>query len=319
MDHADIFQNLLQTHIIRDQSHHPTYKVGATICGHDNDDMPYIVSHPNYWPPLLEQHIGRDKKLGAASTTVHAEVAAILKAPATEGADIYITELPCPNCAKMIAEARIANVYIDVTARDTALGRKLSSFFTQVSLPILHSAYISVFELDDVNQTISEITPPHNATMCPVERPVLHIPLEDAQINQEHFRAFIAEQEKMIDAPFAGCYAKSDHGQHTFLCAQSHRSTGLTRDHVDTINTVQTKYNPIIQPINRLLLTCARYGLKIDSDYFYSSQVPTSREFVNMIGAGHTSLVIGDRHKCIDEWGLKALEQLTDKIVIDRI
>lgn len=298
------------------ESKHGTHKVGALICGYDNSGNQYNVAHPNYWPTLLEQYIGRDKKLGKASTTVHAEVATILKAPATEGANIYVTELPCPNCAKMIAEARIANVYIHSGTHKTPLGKKLKPFFENVSLPILNSAGINVYEIITESQTVHKIAPQKETEMCPIERPVLHIPLEDAQINTKHFNALIKEQTAMLNTPFAACYAKDSTGHYTFLCAQSHRSTGLATDQVKTINTIQNKYNPVIQPLNRLLLTCARYGLKAEPNYLYSSQTPSSREFVNLIGAGFHTLIIGDRKKHAPNGGKRALKQLENSNII---
>ncbi len=302
-----------------EKSLHPTHKVGALICGYDNSDHFYAIAHANHWPPLLEQHIGRETKLGKASTTVHAEVAAILKAPATDGAEIYVTDLPCPNCAKIMAEARIKTIYIDSHTHNTPLGKKLKPFFDDISLPILQSAGIQVFEMDCEQSTIHELGELQTNILRPIERPVHHIPLEGGQIHIDHFNAMIEEQHAVLNAPFAACYAKSDLDQYTFLCAQSHRSMGLTKNQAEEISAAQNKYTPTIQPINRLLLTCARYGLKIDENYLYSSQTPSSREFVNLIGAGYTSLSIGDKTKCIDEWGIMALKQLTNHNILKLI
>ena len=65
-----------------------------------------------------------------------------------------------------------------------------------------------------------------------------------------------------------------------------------------------------------ILLHFGKNGLKMEPEYLYSSQPPTAREFVNMIGAGHNHLYIGEPSKYRDEWGLKAREQLeNDKIM----
>ena len=66
-------------------SPHPTHKVGALICGSDNMNMPYEVARPNYWPDIFLNSIGRDQKLGNASTTIHAEIAALCAVPKSEG------------------------------------------------------------------------------------------------------------------------------------------------------------------------------------------------------------------------------------------
>ncbi len=310
------FEHMKMALEAEEQSPHLTHKVGALICGHDNFDNFYSIAHSNYWPPILEKQIGRDQKLGKASTTVHAEVAAILQSPATEGADIYVTDLPCPNCAKIIAESRINAVYIDSHTHNTPLGIKLKPYFDNVSLPILQSAGVQVFQMDCSKNTIHELGEVKTNILRPIQRPVLHIPLESWQIEISHFKALIEEQETTLNAPFAACYAKTMLGQYTFLCAQSHRSIGLTKELAENIESIQNKYTPTIQPINRLLLTCARYGLKIDESYLYSSQIPSSREFVNLIGADIHTLIIGNKESREDKWRRKALDQIVDKKLI---
>ena len=78
----------------------------------------------------------------------------------------------------------------------------------------------------------------------------------------------------------------------------------------------QDKYSFIQEPINRLITASPRHGAKLINGLVYSSQVPTSREFVNMIGAGIDTLYIGDPHSARDDDGFKAMEQLQDKNVI---
>lgn len=304
----DHFKYMALARDAEQQSMHPAHKVGALICGTDRNTEHYEIAKSNFWPVLLEKHIGKDKKLGNASTTVHAEVAAICAAPATENATIYVTDLPCPNCAKVMAEARIKNIYTDALTHDTPLGQKMKPYFDEVSTPILKNAGISVYEINSETKTITQIITPTPNNLLRIHRPIRHIPLEHSDINQAAFINMIEQQT--IDTSFAACYAKSALGQYNFLLAQPQRSVGLLQEQADDISNLQNKYEPTLQPINRLLLTCARYGLKIDGDYLYSSQTPTSREFVNMIGAGYTSLHIGDRNKCRDDWGLKALAQL---------
>ncbi|PCJ02664.1 MAG: hypothetical protein COB14_01515 [Alphaproteobacteria bacterium] len=297
------------------QSMHPTHKVGALIFGTDRNAQHYEIVKSNFWPDTLENHIGQNKKLGNASTTVHAEVAAICAAPATENATIYVTDLPCPNCAKVMAEARIKNIYTDARTHDTPLGQKMKPYFDDVSTPILLNAGISVYEINSEAKTITQIITPAPNSLLQIHRPIRHIPLEHSDINQTTFINMIEKQT--IDTSFAACYAKSALGQYNFLLAQPQRSVGLRQEQAHDISSLQNKYEPMLQPLNRLLLTCARYGLKIDKDYLYSSQTPTSREFVNMIGAGYTSLHIGDRDKCRDDWGAKALAQLETHKIID--
>ncbi len=296
-------------------SKHPTHKVGATIVGKDSNGDEYIISKPNFWPQALENTLGRDTKLGNASTTVHAEVAAILSAPATQGATLYVTDLPCPNCSKVMAESAIEKIYIDANTHNTPLGKKMKRYFDLASKPILQSAGISVYEVNDNLNTIKTIISPQNISISQNNPTILQISAKKEDINHENFIEMIRNNKKT--APFSACFAKNKQGLHKFILAEPQTSIGLSIYKANSISTAQNKYEPVLQPINRLLLTCARYGLHIDKGFLYSSQVPTAREFVNMIGAGYTSLHIGDHMVCRDKGGLNALEKLTLNNIID--
>ena len=316
IDHFDYINIARQA---EQNSMHPTHKVGAVIIGTDNNGFDYTVSKPNFWPEPLENSLGRYKKLGNASTTVHAEVAAICAAPATQNSTIYVTDLPCPNCAKIMAEAGINNIYIDANTHNTLLGKKMKMYFDVASTPILQSAGVSVYEVNDILETITPIITSTADTNIIEQRPVTNITLENSDINQSSFHRITenTNTNTNTNTNFAACYAKNTLGQYRFIFAQPQISIGLPPDKAYVISTHQDKYEPILQPINRLLLTCARHGLNIDKNYIYSSQTPTSREFVNIIGTGYTSLYIADRTKCRDKWGLKALSQLEEHNIID--
>lgn len=309
------FINMQMALDIESQSPHPDHKVGALICGRDNSEQPFAVARSNFWPPVLEEKIGRDEKLGNASTTVHAEIAAICNAPATQGAEIYLTDLPCPNCAKAMAEARIANVYIDSHTHNTPLGLKIKPFFDDISMSILSSAGISVFEMDTKAQQINALNTLSPRSLREIEHPLLSTQIQADHVNHELFDSII--QQHAPTTPHAACIAKSPLGNHMFLLARAHRSIGLSVNEAERIKASQQKYTPTLQPVNRLLLNAARHGLKILPDYLYSSQTPTSREFVNLIGAGHTRLSIGDTSKCRDEWGLEALIQIKKHEIVE--
>ncbi len=296
------------------QSDHDDHKVGTLVRGKDSNGDIYEIARANFWPKSLRKYIGETEKLGNASTTVHAEVAAICAAPATENADIYITDLPCPNCAKVIAEASIKNVYIDAHTHNTPLGIKIKPYFDNISTLILNSANINIYEMDVTRKIIEHTYSPSQNALRSIDKPIKHIKISNKDVNQSYFTKMIEEHKS--NAPFAACLTKSLLGQYSFMFAQSHRSIGLSKEKAEFICKTQSKYEPTLQPINRLLLSCARYGVKIDPKYLYSSQTPTSREFVNMIGAGYTNIIIGDKNKCRDEWGIKALSQLLEHNII---
>ncbi len=292
-DHYTYMKMALET---RDQSVHETHKVAAVVVGKG-----FEVARPNFYPAPLERTVGHYQKLGNASTTVHAEIAAILDASAaTDGARLYITQRPCPNCAKAIIEAGIAEIYISVETRNTALGQKINPFFETASLPFLTHAGVQVFE---VGEEVLALNEPRSCHFSGLE-----------------FEPLTGSFEDMIedlDTPFAACVARDDKGGEYFLSAQAKTPRCLPHEKAGAIAATQSKYETALQPLNRLLMACARYGLRMDERSVYSSQTPTAREFVNLIGAGYLALRIGDESLCRDKWGLKALAQLREHGIVD--
>ena len=98
------------------------------------------------------------------------------------------------------------------------------------------------------------------------------------------------------------------------ISAEPHLVIGYTSE-TDTHE--DGKYSFALEPVNRLLMTAARKGLTIDPAYLYSSRVPSSRELVNMIGAGLNQISIGDTQSARDEFGPRALKQLVDAGILN--
>ncbi|PJF37693.1 MAG: deoxycytidylate deaminase, partial [Phototrophicales bacterium] len=70
-------------------------------------------------------------------------------------------------------------------------------------------------------------------------------------------------------------------------------------------------------PINRLLMHFARKGYTLIDDFLYCSQVPTSREQVNLVGANIHRITIGNIQRCRDPYGLRAMEQLRKEKILN--
>lgn len=308
------FERMNRALATEEQSPHPTHKVGALICGLDQDGQYFERTQHNFWPDPLKKHIGTNKKLGNASTTIHAEMATLFTVPFSQGADIYITDLPCPNCAKTIAQAGIRNVYIDSHTHHTPLGLKIKPYFDQVSMLIFEKAGISVFEMNAPEETITCLL-----EQCTAPEPTNSIQISriESEITVDVFTNLVKNCEMPI--PFAACIAYDQKENKHFVRAKMDLSIGLSEKDADTIRNIQDKYVPTMQPINRLLVACASQGLSIMPQYIFSSQTPTSREFVNLIGAGHNHLYIGDTSKCRDQWGLDALSKLQEKDIFKNI
>lgn len=313
------FKRMERALVTEKNSPHPTHKVGAYIHCHENtpsiEDLP---ANHNSWPEPLERTIGHNTKLGNASTTIHAEIAALADIPcftSSRNADIYITDLPCPNCAKTIAEAGIANVYIDSHTHNTPLGLKIKPYFEQVSLLMFKKAGVGVYEMNAQDKAISTIL---NPTTIEKDKSIIFTGAfkQQAEPSKDSLNSLIEQSNEQYNRPFAACFAIDNKGQSFFLSAQTQNALGLSNADAEHISHTQDKYEPMLQPINRLLGQCAYYGFKIIDKTLYCSQTPTSREFVNMIGTGHTELIINQQQICRDKWGLKALEQIKEHGII---
>lgn len=309
-----VFSNMQDAVDIIQQSPHPTNKISATLAGTNSNDEPFRISRTNYWPAPIKDILGTDTKIGNSSGTIHAETACILAAERTRNASIFVTDLPCPNCIKNIVEAGIKALYIDHKgfAKDYAIRR--GAHFEHMSLRMCEKAGISVYKLWRKEERIEPLLEVPESYVPPLEKPALAENI-GKDIAPPRFEDYIAIRKKHYgSAPFAMAVAKNIRGENIILSAESHAILGYTED---TLDPVDSKYSFMLEPLNRLLMTAARKGLNIDSAYLYSSRTPTSRELVNMIGAGLNHITIGDKEKARDEHGLQALERLIDAQILN--
>lgn len=307
-------------------SPHPANKIAATLAGKNQNGRHFSLSRTNYWPSAIEEKIGRGVRIGNSSGTVHAETACILEAPGpTEGAALFVTDPPCPNCVKNMAEAGIAALYIDHKGFDKDWARRRGDDFETMSMRICQHAGISVYEIRRKEKKlypILEIPPGYEP---PIENPVfLRHCEEPLDANRRgatrQSRLWIESQagamtEQYGGEPFSLARAHDTAGQAFIISAQIHPVVGYTSE---TIEDRKDKYSFFQQPVNRIMMgAAAQNGLAIDPGTLYSSRVPTARELVNMIGAGLDQITIGDMTAARDEFGLKALDQLQNSGVLN--
>lgn len=295
-------------------SPHPTNKIAASLFGDD-----WQISHTNYWPEKILSVFGMNERIGNASGTIHAETACILDAPAaTKGASLCITDPFCPNCAKNIAEAGIKTIYIDHKGFDKDFFKRRSDHFESMSMQVCEKAGISVYELWRKEERLVPIleidknyTPPEDS---PIE--CTHID----RLDDKTFRFFIEKATREhVRRKFALCFASDDFGARYALIVRAHAVRGYTMQKPSDIEAIEHppgKYSFIQEPVNRLLMALARKGFTPAEGFLYCSQVPTSREQVNLIGAGIPRITIGDIAKCRDADGLRAMAVLRDTEII---
>jgi dCMP deaminase len=293
-------------------SEHPTNKVAATLAYNFPGEPSYTLSCTNYWPEAIAEKIGRETRIGNASGTVHAETACLLHASHTNGTSLYVTDVPCPNCVKNMAEAGVRALYIDHKGftKDFALRR--GGHFENMSLRICEKAGIAVYKIFRKERRIETILEIPKGFSPVIEKPSC-ITLIMEKSSRKKFLELVEEEQKFYEGqPFAMALEKIwDRGN--MISAVAHPCPGYTSE---TVEQGDEKYSVILQPMTRVILKAKRHCLGIDPDYVYSSQVPTARELVDMVGMGLTKLTIGDRTKCRDAGGLEALEQLVNAEII---
>jgi dCMP deaminase len=290
-------------------SEHPTNKVAATLFAPD-----FGLSRVNYWPEKIKNVFGTESDIGNASGTVHAETACILEAGhATKGASLCVTDPFCPNCAKNIAEAGIAAIYIDHKGFDKDFFQRRSGHFETMSMRICEKAGISVYELWRKDERVVPIYEAAHRGAIPEDSPVQEEPVEaasDAVFSHLIDAAFKTHGKRKFAVAFVGDRQQKLQS----LTARGHAVTGFTMDDPEDIKIVEQredKYTLFQEPVNRILMHAARHGLSLLPGYLFCSQVPTSREQVNLVGAGITRITVGDLQKARDPDALSAMKQLS--------
>lgn len=298
-------------------SPHPTNKVAATIIGRGNR-----ISCTNYWPTPILNAFGTQMDIGNSSGTVHAETACIIAAPhATEGASLCITDPFCPNCAKNIAEAGIKTIYIDHKGFEKDFFARRGGHFQTMSMQICEKACISVYEIWRKDERVVPIFEAPEHCIVSEDSPIYREPIEAA--SEPVFQEVIANAFKTHrNRKFAVAFVADEQGKSIALTARGHAVMGFTMEDPDDIGTIERpddKYSFFQEPINRLLMYMARHGMTLVPGFLFCSQVPTSREQVNLVGADINRITIGDLTKARDSSALQAMRQLSGAGIITYI
>ncbi len=276
---------------IVNNSPHPTNKVAACVFDDTN-----IICETNQWPTPIEKHLGHEARIGNSSGTIHAETAALLSADfPTKNASICITDPFCPNCAKNIAEAGIAVIYIDHKGFEKDFWQRRSGTFDNMSMQIVEKAGIAVYRIHRKEERLEPIHEPVKDYIPQEDSP---IEIEPASNDASFFDMLITHKATHhYNRKIAIGLAQDKSGKTYSLTARVHVVVGYSMQNdfdIDQITQARGKYSFMQEPVNRFLMACRRMGLTPIKDYLFCSQIPTSREQVNMIGAGFTEITIGD-------------------------
>lgn len=304
---------------IVNSSPHPTNKIAACLTGQDERGEEFSVAATNGWPEIIEKRLGREYRIGNSSGTIHAETACIFKAPQTKRACLHITDPFCPNCAKNMAEAGIARIYIDHKGFDKDFAKRRGAHFDSMSMQICEKAGISIYKVNRKQETVAPILE-IGAEYVPADDNPVQITPVDGDDPDADMAELIRNIQKLHATHKSACALARDKGGNWHgMLARFHPVIGYTmvdESDIYDIANPQRKYSFIQEPVNRLLMQAARHGLRIADGYLYCMQVPTSREQVNIVGAGISRMMIANKSEARDEAALEAIAVLEGKAIL---
>lgn len=292
---------------IVNSSEHPQNKIAAVLAGHDPEGAPYTIAYTNYWPEAIRVKIGTQTRIGNASGTVHAETACIMNSPKAGGAELFITDPFCPNCAKNLAEAGIKTIYIDHKGFEKDFVNRRGEHFETMSLKICEEAGIRVCKIWRRERRIECLLEADSAGKN------LSVPVSVHYV-YDSFKNFItAMMKEMNGVPFAASVGTDIANKTNIaLVAQAGLVTGMRNED----NQEEGKYNFAVEPINRLLMNAAKNGIRLNHEHIFSSRIPTAREQVNLAGIGVTGILVGSKSQARGEDSLEAMRLMEEKGVM---
>ncbi|MBI1327697.1 MAG: hypothetical protein GC136_08660 [Alphaproteobacteria bacterium] len=245
---------------------HPTSKVAAGVL---TDKI--LTCATNYWPADIDKKIGADVELGNTSGTIHAEMAAVLATPVTEGAIVFVTDPPCPNCMKNMIEAGVIAIYIDHKGFQKEFALKRGVDFQTMSLEMARLASINVYEIRRKERKIIPIVETFG------DRPVAP-PVTDNKGAQAVANVINGQGDTETICVNGGIVLPLNEAE--------------LQQEKETFGSL--KYDFIQTPLNRLMMVMRRRGLSFAGDVTVNS-LPGPREAVNYLGTGRRTLKIRDR------------------------
>ncbi len=297
------------------KSSHSTHKIGAALIGWDISGNEIISTAFNHWPKTIENTIGRATRIGNSSGTIHAEVAAILSVPKTDGGMMFLTDPPCPNCMKNMIEAGIRTLYIDHIGFDKTYMIENSDHVEDMSLQIARHAGMGVFKLFRKEKRIETLVAQGQDIDITDYNPLREILLgqdDDVHTRLHQFLKSL-QQTGFKEDRFAACAVKDDHQKRFLWLAEPHPVFGSSAD----INKIEnSKYSFTVEPITRLLMSARRLGVIIEPESVVAYLVPSSRELVNFVAAGFHHIKIHHADSGRDKDALNALALLTSSKII---
>jgi deoxycytidylate deaminase len=304
---AYVFEMMQRAVDIVQTSPHPTNKIAASLARKQpGKGWEMISASTNLWPKPILEAFGPDTDIGNASGTIHAEIACVLSAPITKNTHIFITDPPCPNCVKALAESGIRRIYIDHKGFGKDFAQRRGQDFENISLPLCLEAGIGVFEVRRKDKTIRCL---QKGRTTPQARRKNSILIESCSLAE--IRDFCTgAHRRLAGHPFAAGLCKTSNNATDAIAVTALDFENFAGD------PWRGKYTATLEPLTRLLMVARRKGWALIPRTIHTSRIPTAREMVNFLGGGLEHIHIGDQNAARDIFGPIALKQLTDHKII---
>ncbi len=263
------------------------------------------ICRVNHRPDILKSAFAPNVRLGKSSQFVHSETACIFEADfPTDGSSLFITDPPCPNCAKAICEAGITHVYIDHKGLDKDFAIRRGDDFQSLSLLMMEKAGIAMSILYRKDKKIEPLIEPPVYTRKGSARGIEFFDWNSALTLEDYLRKFRNRQ-----AHSAWTIAKIREGDLDLgVIIFEELTQGLTpRDYAEN-RRISLKYRLPVDPLNRMLFFTKRKNIAIINDEIACNLHPSSRSLVNAVGYGIKTIHIGENKPDHDDLGHIAAE-----------
>lgn len=302
MDPEIVKEGLAEAHdVAAAQSAHPTHKIG--VVAHLENGV--RMASANVWLRHFSSDFDAKVRVGSSSPSKHAETALLAKlsqaGEKAQGATLYITDPPCPNCMNGLAAAGVGHIVMDRAGVEggSAWYQKRARHFDQTSRQIAANAGISLWVAARQDGVVTSV--PGLKPTCDFD-PSAMFTVEDTLLSRDDLSPWLSgdavppcldegEAWAMLCLP-----VQAEGGGYRILTARTATtlvdgdrkrlmaaSEGWSDLSADKQLAELEKYKRQIYPLDFARFICARLGLEIrEGAHIVSSCVPASRELVNM-------------------------------------
>lgn len=290
-------------------SKHENNKIASCLVNEDQ-----FIARTNYRPKLFIKALDPDMRVGKSSQFIHSEIACLYNAsfPA-DGGQIFITDPPCPNCAKAICESGVTHVYIDHKGLDKDFANRRGDDFQSLSLLVFEKAGIPVSIIYRKEERTQPLIETQITTRRSSAKGIEFFDWDNGTTLKQYLEKFRNRQAHTSWA--LGKIRENNHDLGIIVFEEL--TPGLTpRDYADN-RKINPKYRLPVDPLNRLMIFTKRKGFELQNKEIAVNLAPSSRALVNACGYGLDTIYVGENKPDHDDLGHIAAELIQEHNIIN--